>query len=36
MEQARIVIVGAGLSGLYATHLLERLGVADVVLLDSA
>jgi cation diffusion facilitator CzcD-associated flavoprotein CzcO len=36
MEQARIVIVGAGLSGLYAAHLLERLGVADVVLLDSA
>jgi len=35
MEQASIVIVGAGLSGLYAAHLLERLGVADVVLLEA-
>jgi len=35
MEQARIVIVGAGLSGLYAAYLLERLGVTDVVLLEA-
>lgn len=35
MEQARIVIVGAGLSGLYAAHLLERQGVRDVVVLEA-
>lgn len=35
MEQARIVIVGAGLSGLYAAHLLQRQGLRDVVLLEA-
>lgn len=35
MEQAHIVIVGAGLSGLYAAHLLERLGVRGVVVLEA-
>jgi monoamine oxidase len=35
MEQARIVIVGAGLSGLYAAHLLESQGMRDIVLLEA-
>lgn len=35
MQHARIVIIGAGLSGLYAAHLLERLGVANVVVLEA-
>jgi monoamine oxidase len=35
MEHTRIVIVGAGLSGLYAAHLLERQGIRDIVLLEA-
>lgn len=35
MQHARIVIIGAGLSGLYAARLLERLGVDKVVLLEA-
>jgi monoamine oxidase len=35
MQHARIIIIGAGLSGLYAAHLLERLGVANVVVLEA-
>ncbi|MEO6292400.1 MAG: FAD-dependent oxidoreductase [Burkholderiaceae bacterium] len=35
MQTARIAIVGAGLSGLYAAWLLERQGVRDYVLLEA-
>jgi len=35
MRTARIAIVGAGLSGLYAAWLLERQGVQDYVLLEA-
>ena len=35
MQYARIVIIGAGLSGLYAARLLERLGVTHVVVLEA-
>ncbi len=35
MRTARIVIVGAGLSGLYAAWLLERQGIQDYVLLEA-
>ena len=35
MQHTRIVIIGAGLSGLYAAYLLERLGVDMVVLLEA-
>jgi len=34
MPHARIAIIGAGLSGLYAALLLERQGIRDVVLLE--
>ena len=33
MQTARIAIIGAGLSGLYAAWLLESHGVQDYVLL---
>ncbi|KVK88946.1 amine oxidase [Burkholderia cepacia] len=35
METTRIVIVGAGLSGLYAAYLLEQQGIGDYVLLEA-
>lgn len=35
MQSARIAIVGAGLSGLYAAWLLERRGIRDYVLLEA-
>ncbi|WP_205816781.1 FAD-dependent oxidoreductase [Burkholderia sp. Ac-20345] len=35
MQTARIAIVGAGLSGLYAAFLLEQQGVSDYVLLEA-
>ena len=35
MQTARIAIVGAGLSGLYAAFLLEQRGISDYVLLDA-
>jgi monoamine oxidase len=35
MQTARIAIVGAGLSGLYAAFLLEQQGIADCVLLEA-
>lgn len=35
MQTARIAIVGAGLSGLYAAYLLERQGIRDYVLLEA-
>ena len=35
MQTARIAIVGAGLSGLYAAWLLERRGIRDYVLLEA-
>ncbi|MEO7106170.1 MAG: FAD-dependent oxidoreductase [Rhodoferax sp.] len=35
MQTARIAIVGAGLSGLYAAWLLERQGIRDYVLLEA-
>lgn len=35
MNHAPVVIVGAGLSGLYAAWLLERQGVRDVVMLEA-
>lgn len=35
MQSTRIVIVGAGLSGLYAAYLLERQGISDYVLLEA-
>ena len=35
MQKASIVIVGAGLAGLYAAHLLEKRGVKDIVLLEA-
>ncbi|AHV94494.1 FAD-dependent oxidoreductase [Bordetella holmesii] len=34
-HNARIVIVGAGLSGLYAAYLLARQGVTDYVVLEA-
>ncbi len=34
-ETARIAIVGAGLSGLYAAYLLEQQGITDYVLLEA-
>lgn len=35
MQTARIAIVGAGLSGLYAARLLERRGIKDYVVLEA-
>lgn len=35
MRMARIAIVGAGLSGLYAAYLLEQKGVRDYVLIEA-
>lgn len=35
MRSTRVVIVGAGLSGLYAAYLLERQGISDYVLLEA-
>ena len=35
MQTARIAIIGAGLSGLYAAWLLESHGVQDYVLLEA-
>ena len=35
MPTARIAIVGAGLSGLYAAYLLEQQGITDYVLLEA-
>ena len=35
MQTARIAIVGAGLSGLYAAYLLEQQGIKDYVLLEA-
>jgi len=35
MHKTGIVIVGAGLAGLYAAHLLEKRGVKDIVLLEA-
>ena len=35
MQTARIAIIGAGLSGLYAAWLLERRGIRDYVLLEA-
>ncbi|MEO8014707.1 MAG: NAD(P)-binding protein, partial [Polaromonas sp.] len=35
MQTARIAIVGAGLSGLYAAYLLEQQGIQDYVLLEA-
>ena len=35
MKNTGIAIVGAGLSGLYAGHLLQRLGIHDYVLLEA-
>jgi len=35
VQSARIAIVGAGLSGLYAAHLLERQGFYDYLLLEA-
>ena len=35
MQTARIAIVGAGLSGLYAAYLLEQQGITDYVLLEA-
>ena len=35
MPTARIAIVGAGLSGLYAACLLESQGITDYVLLEA-
>lgn len=34
MQTARIAIVGAGLSGMYAAFLLEQKGITDYVLLE--
>ncbi|MEZ5508172.1 MAG: NAD(P)-binding protein [Gammaproteobacteria bacterium] len=34
MLSARIVIIGGGLSGLYAAHLLDKHGIRDYVLLE--
>lgn len=35
MHTARIAIIGAGLSGLYAAYLLEQQGITDCVLLEA-
>ena len=35
MNQARIAIIGGGISGLYAAYLLERQGIFDYVLLEA-
>lgn len=35
MQTARIAIIGAGLSGLYAAYLLERRGIRDYVILEA-
>ncbi|WP_419709724.1 flavin monoamine oxidase family protein [Pseudomonas sp. NFX224] len=35
MRKARIAIIGAGLSGLYAAYVLQRKGVMDYVLLEA-
>lgn len=35
VNTAKVVIVGGGLSGLYAAHLLEQRGVKDAVLLEA-
>lgn len=35
MQTTRIVIIGAGLSGLYAAYLLQRQGISDFVVLEA-
>ena len=35
MRTARIAIVGAGLSGMYAAYLLERMGIRDSIVLEA-
>ena len=35
MQAARIAIVGGGLAGLYAAHVLERKGIHDHVVLEA-
>ena len=35
MNKASVVIIGAGLSGLYAAYLLEKQGIQDYVVLEA-